>query len=513
MTEKQSQQAYYKEPLVFELETTKYSKYHAPKVPKEILDQIKNPKDLIPKTMQRKELPNLPNLAEFQLARHYLHLAQMNFAVDTGFYPLGSCTMKYNPKINDRIAADPRVAMAHPFQPIRTVQGNIRILYETEQMLNELAGMARTTLQPSAGAQGELTGILVIRAYHIDQGEGEQRTEVIVPDNAHGTNPATAAMAGYKTVVIKSNEKGLVDLDALKAAVSEKTAALMLTNPNTLGLFEKEIIEIAKIVHDVGGLLYYDGANFNAIMGYCRPGDMGFDAIHFNLHKTFSTPHGGGGPGSGPVGVVKKLVPYLPKPMPEYNAKTKTYYLNFDIPKSIGKIKGYWGNFSVVVRAYVYMLSLGAKGLKEVSEQAVLNSNYLKKKLLDLGGWTLPYSPDVPRKHEFVLDGKKLLDETGVSTKDVSKRLLDLGFHAPTMYFPLIVNEALMVEPTETESKSTLDAFTEAMKQILQESKDNPELLHNAPQNTAVTRVDEVQAAKEPILSWQMYKEWLAKQE
>ncbi|NHJ40526.1 MAG: glycine dehydrogenase subunit 2 [Asgard group archaeon] len=513
MAEKKSQQAYYPEPLIFEIESTKYPKYKPPKIPEIIANKFKNITSLIPEKIQRKNIPDLPILAEYQLARHYLHLAQMNFAVDTGFYPLGSCTMKYNPKINDLIASDKRVAVAHPFQPIRTVQGNIRILYETEKMLNEIAGMARTTLQPSAGAHGELTGIMVIRAYHYDHGEGEQRTEIIVPDNAHGTNPATAAMAGYKTVVIKSNENGLVDLEALKAATNEKTAALMLTNPNTLGLFEKEILETAKIVHDVGGLLYYDGANFNAIMGICRPGDMGFDAIHFNLHKTLSTPHGGGGPGSGPVGVVEKLVPYLPKPLPEYNKKTDTYYLDFDMPKSIGKIKGFWGNFGVILRAYLYMLSLGAEGLKLVSEQAVLNANYLKKKLLELGGWTLPYSPEIPRKHEFVLDGEKLKDETGITTKDVSKRLLDLGYHAPTMYFPLIVHEALMIEPTETESKSTLDGFTEAMKQILKESKENPELLLKAPHNAAVSRVDEVLAAKEPILSWQMYKEWLKEQE
>ncbi len=510
-TEKTTKLAYYKEPLVFEMEPTKYDKYSPPSIPKEISKKVKDPLTLIPKEMQRENPPNLPKLAEFQLARHYLHLAQMNFAVDSGFYPLGSCTMKYNPKINDFISLDHRVAMVHPFQPARTVQGNIRILYETEQMLNELAGMERTTLQPSAGAHGEFTGIMVIRAYHQDHGEGDTRTEIIVPDNAHGTNPATAAMAGYKTVVIKSKENGLVDLEALKAAVSEKTAALMLTNPNTLGLFESEIIEIAKIVHDVGGLLYYDGANFNAIMGLCRPGDMGFDAIHFNLHKTFGTPHGGGGPGSGPVGVVKKLVPYLPKPLPEFDKKSGKYYLNFDMPKSIGKIKGYWGNFAVIVRAYAYMLSLGAEGLKRVSEQAVLNANYLKKKLLDLGGWTLPFAPEIPRKHEFVLDGEDLKKETGISTLDVAKRLLDLGFHAPTVYFPLIVHEALMVEPTETESKRTLDTFAEAMKQILKESKENPEVILKAPQNTPVSRVDEVLAAKEPILTWFMYKQKEAK--
>ncbi|HUT81624.1 MAG TPA: aminomethyl-transferring glycine dehydrogenase subunit GcvPB [Candidatus Bathyarchaeia archaeon] len=513
MTDKKPyNQAYYPEPLVFELEETKYHKYSAPQLPEEIAKKVKDPQKLIPKTMIRTEPPNLPKLAEFQLARHYLHLAQMNFSVDTGFYPLGSCTMKYNPKINDFITMDRRVTMIHPFQPARTVQGNIRILYEIEQMLNEVAGMERTTLQPSAGAHGELTGIMIIRAYHYDHGEGEQRTEVIVPDSSHGTNPATVAMAGYKTIVIKSKPNGLVDLEALKAVISEKTAALMLTNPNTLGLFEQEICEIAKIVHEVGGLLYYDGANFNAIMGKCRPGDMGFDAIHFNLHKTFATPHGGGGPGAGPVGVVKKLVPYLPKPMPEYDKASGQYYLNFDMPKSMGKIKGFWGNFGVILRAYAYILSLGPNGLKEASEQAVLNSNYLKKKLMKLGGWTLPFSPNTPRKHEFVLEGETLKEETGVSTMDVAKRLLDLGYHAPTVYFPLIVHEALMIEPTETESKNTLDTFAETMEQILRECREDPEILHNAPQHTAVTRVDEVTAAKEPILSWQMYKERLSQE-
>ncbi|MHA1124615.1 MAG: aminomethyl-transferring glycine dehydrogenase subunit GcvPB [Candidatus Heimdallarchaeota archaeon] len=507
MTKELTQQAKYAEPLVFELESTKYQKYHPPKVPDEIAKEVGSSKQLIPEKMQRKEKPNLPQLAEFQLARHYLHLAQMTFSVDSGFYPLGSCTMKYNPKINDFLSSDRRIAEAHPFQPKETVQGNIRILYETEKMLNELAGMARTTLQPSAGAHGEFTGILVIRAYHKDNGEDETRTEIIVPDSAHGTNPATAAMAGYKTLVIKSREDGLVDIEALKAAVSEKTAALMLTNPNTLGMFEKDFREIAKIVHDVGGLMYYDGANLNAIMGICRPGDIGFDAVHFNLHKTLATPHGGGGPGSGPVGVVEKLVPYLPKPLPEYNEKTKEYYLNFDFPKSIGKIRGFWGNFGVIVRAYAYILSLGANGLKKASQEAVLNANYLKKKILELGAWTLPFSPETPRKHEFVLSGEDLLKETGISTLDVAKRLLDLGYHAPTIYFPLIVHEALMIEPTETESKETLDAFAETMKQILKESRENPDIIKNAPQNTPITRIDEVLAAREPILSWNMYKQ------
>jgi len=509
MTKELTQQAKYTEPLVFELETTKYQRYQPPKVPDEIAKEVGSAKQLIPEKMQRKDKPNLPRLAEFQLARHYLHLAQMTFSVDSGFYPLGSCTMKYNPKINDFLSSDRRLTETHPFQPIETVQGNLRILYETEHMLNELAGMVRTTLQPSAGAHGEFTGILVIRAFHKDNGEGDTRMEIIVPDSAHGTNPATAAMVGYKTVVIKSRDDGLVDLEALKAAVSEKTAALMLTNPNTLGMFEKDICEIAKIVHDVGGLMYYDGANLNAIMGICRPGDIGFDAVHFNFHKTLATPHGGGGPGSGPVGVVEKLVPYLPKPLPEYNEKTKQYYLNFDLPKSIGKIRGFWGNFGVIVRAYAYMLSLGAKGLKKASQEAVLNSNYLKKRILELNAWTLPFSPETPRKHEFVLSGEDLLRETGISTLDVAKRLLDLGYHAPTIYFPLIVHEALMIEPTETESKETLDDFAETMKQILKESKETPEIIKNAPQNTPITRIDEVLAAREPILSWNMYRQKL----
>jgi glycine dehydrogenase subunit 2 len=512
MVKKQSKlkgvQAKYYEPLLFELESSKYEKYRPPAIPQKIMKDlgVKKPGNLLPKSCLREQAPALPELSEFQLSRHYLHLAQMNFTVDSGFYPLGSCTMKYNPKINDYLSMNPLFVSNHPLQNDETVQGNIEILYRLDKILSEIAGMKRTTLQPSAGAHGELTGIMVIRAYHRDHGDGDTRTEVIVPDSAHGTNPATAAMAGYKTVVISSNDKGLVDLEALESAVSEKTAALMLTNPNTLGLFEQDITSIAKIVHDAGGLLYYDGANFNAIMGICRPGDMGFDAVHFNLHKTMSTPHGGGGPGSGPVGVVERLVPYLPAPMPEYNKKENTYYLDFDRPKSIGKVRGFWGNFSVLIRAYAYILSLGSEGLRKVSEQAVLNSNYLKKKLLELEGWTLPYSPEVPRKHEFVLSGEKLHDETNISTLDVAKRLLDFGFHAPTIYFPLIVHEALMIEPTETETKETLDDFTATMAQILKESRTNPEKVKSAPHNAPIRRIDEVYAAKNPILTWRMYQ-------
>ncbi|MBD3192658.1 MAG: aminotransferase class V-fold PLP-dependent enzyme [Candidatus Heimdallarchaeota archaeon] len=488
------------------MEQTKYRKYHPPEIPEKIKKVVKNPSNLLPKELRRKELPQIPRLAEFQLSRHYLHLAQMNFAVDTGFYPLGSCTMKYNPKVNDYLVSDRRIEQAHPCQPDWTVQGNLQILYEMDKILSEIAGMKRTTLQPSAGAHGEFTGILIIRAYHQDHSEGDIRREVIIPDSAHGTNPATAAMAGYRTVVIQSQDNGLVDLEALENAVSEKTAALMLTNPNTLGLFEQEIQEIAKVVHDAGGLLYYDGANLNPILGICRPGDMGFDTIHFNLHKTFGTPHGGGGPGAGPVGVNEKLEPYLPIPLVEYNEETNQYYFDRDRPKSIGKIKGFWGNFAVVVRAYAYILSLGPDGLKEIAQQAVLNANYLKKKLLEIpNGWSLPYAPKTPRKHEFVLSGEQLKDQTAVSTLDVAKRLLDHGFHAPTVYFPLIVHEALMIEPTETETKRTLDAFAQTMEKILREAKTTPNKVTTAPQNTPITRVDEVKAAKNPILSWRMY--------
>ncbi len=431
----------------------------------------------------------LPELYEVDIIRHYTNLSNKNYGLDTGFYPLGSCTMKYNPKINEDTARYDGFANLHPLQPDDCTQGSLQLLHELELSLSEIAGMDRTTLQPAAGAHGELTGVMIIKAYHEKRGEGH-RNKIIVPDSAHGTNPATAGMAGYKIVEIKSTKDGLVDLDALRAAVGDDTAGLMLTNPNTLGIFDKGIKEIAEIVHEAGGLLYYDGANANAILGYARPGDMGFDVVHFNLHKTFSTPHGGGGPGSGPVGVKKELVPFLPVPMVE--KKDDKYFLDYDYPDSIGKVKDFYGHFGILVRAYTYILTMGSDGLKKASEMAVLNANYLCSQLKDY--YHLPI--DTIYKHEFVLGGlKDTLSE--VTTLDIAKRLLDLGYHPPTIYFPLIINEALMIEPTETESKETLDEFIQAMIQIAKEAESDPAILKSAPNRTKVRRPNEVKAARD----------------
>lgn len=431
----------------------------------------------------------LPELYEVDIIRHYTNLSNKNYGLDTGFYPLGSCTMKYNPKINEDTARYDGFANLHPLQPDDCTQGSLQLLHELELSLSEIAGMDRTTLQPAAGAHGELTGVMIIKAYHEKRGEGH-RNKIIVPDSAHGTNPATAGMAGYKIVEIKSTKDGLVDLDALRAAVGDDTAGLMLTNPNTLGIFDKGIKEIAEIVHEAGGLLYYDGANANAILGYARPGDMGFDVVHFNLHKTFSTPHGGGGPGSGPVGVKKELVPFLPVPMVE--KKDDKYFLDYDYPDSIGKVKDFYGHFGILVRAYTYILTMGSDGLKKASEMAVLNANYLCSQLKD--HYHLPI--DTIYKHEFVLGGlKDTLSE--VTTLDIAKRLLDLGYHPPTIYFPLIINEALMIEPTETESKETLDEFIQAMIQIAKEAESDPAILKSAPNRTKVRRPNEVKAARD----------------
>ena len=377
-------------------------------------------------------------------------------------------------------------------------------MWELEQWLKEITGMDRFTLQPAAGANGEFTGVSIIRAYHLDRGD-TQRTEMLVPDSAHGTNPASAAMAGFKVIEIPSNENGTVDLEALENAVSERTAGLMLTNPNTLGIFEDEILEIAKIVHKAGGLLYYDGANLNAVLGKVRPGDMGFDVVHLNLHKTFSTPHGGGGPGSGPVGVKDFLKDYLPVPLVAYDEENDRYYLDYNVPKSIGKVKELYGNFAVMVRALVYLKVMGRDGLKNVSEIAVLNANYLTRKLLGTRGYELPGKK--LRKHETVFSAEPMKKETGVTAMDVAKRLLDFGMHAPTVYFPLIVHEALMIEPTETVSREELDAYVEALKRISKEAYSNPEVVKSAPHNTAVRRVDNVMAVKKPVISWRMYLE------
>jgi glycine dehydrogenase subunit 2 len=452
---------------------------------------------LIPKNLQKTKIVNIPNLDETQVARHFHHLSQMNYGVDSGIYPLGSCTMKYNPRLCEQIASWDKFSNTHPCQDFSTVQGNLQIMFELERMLCEITGMDYFCLQPAAGAHGEFLGLLLTREYH-EFNKDYDRKEVILPDTSHGTNPASASMAGYKTIEIPSTSEGTVDLNILEKTLSNRTACFMLTNPNTLGILESDILKISKMVHKAGALLYYDGANMNAIMGKARPGDMGFDIVHLNLHKTFSTPHGGGGPGSGPVGVNLKLEKFLPIPR---IAKTKdeTFFFDYDAPNSIGKIKGFYGNFSVLLKAYVYILMMGCDGLKESSEVAVLNSNYMKKKILDSNKYEIPYK-DL-RKHEFVLSCEKLKQTKDVRAMDIAKRLLDYGFHPPTIYFPLIVKEALMIEPTETESKNELDRYINALIKIADE---NPEILKNAPNNCPVKRVDDVGATKNPILNWNM---------
>jgi len=453
---------------------------------------------LLPKELVRDGL-NLPDLPERDVVKHFVNLSQMNYGVDNGIYPLGSCTMKYNPKVCDEIVSWPAVTDIHPLQDPSTIQGALRLIYELERLLAEIGGVDAVTLQPAAGAQGEYTGIQIVRAFH--ESRGEMRNEVILPDTAHGTNPASAAMVGYDVLDLPSKE-GCVDVEALKAAVSNDTAAFMLTNPNTLGIFEKDVKEIAGIVHDAGALLYYDGANLNAIMGKTSPGKMDFDIVHFNLHKTFATPHGGGGPGAGPVGVKMPLEEFLP--VPRIVKKDDTYSLDYNRPRSIGKVRAFFGNYAVLVRAYAYIRMLGGKGLVSVSENAVLNSNYLKELLK--GDFDLPFG-DL-RKHEFVLSGRPFKAK-GFKTMDFAKRLLDYGFHAPTVYFPLIVDEAIMIEPTETETRETLDAFAEACKAILRE---DPEVLRTAPHNTARRRLNEAKAARDAILTWREHEKRSARQ-
>ena len=445
----------------------------------------------VPVSLRREDLA-LPQVPEHDVVRHYTRLSQMNFGIDTGFYPLGSCTMKFNPKFSEELARLPEMARVHPDQDPSTVQGILQILYELQGILAKISGMDAVTLQPAAGAQGEFTGLLLARAYHLERGDGG-RNEVLLPDTAHGTNFASAGMLGYHVQEIPSDD-GRVDLKALKAAVSDKTLALMLTNPNTLGIFEEEAVKIAKIVHDAGALLYYDGANFNAILGKTSPGKMGFDITHFNTHKTFTTPHGGGGPGAGPVGVKAFLEPFLPVPILTFDGRT--YGLEWDRPKSIGKVRAWFGNSALLLRAYAYILSQGSDGLEHVSERAVLNANYIRRRIEK----HLPVPFSGLRKHEFVASGKPLKAK-GIRTLDIAKRLMDYGFHPPTIYFPHLVDEALMIEPTETESRETLDAFADALVHITEE---DPELLKSAPHNAAVARVDEVLAAREPILSWRM---------
>lgn len=453
---------------------------------------IKEDDTLISDKLKRKTIPKLPEVSEVDVMRHFTLLSNKNFGVDTGFYPLGSCTMKYNPKINEDVASLEGFTNIHPYQNEKTTQGSLKIMYDFSNMLKEITGMDDITLQPAAGSHGELTGLMLIKAYHENRGDFK-RNKIIVPDSAHGTNPASANLCGCKIVQIKSDENGCVDIKALKEVLDDEVCALMLTNPSTLGIFEKNISEIADLVHEAGGLLYYDGANMNAIMGITRPSDMGFDVVHLNLHKTFSTPHGGGGPGSGPVGVKKDLIPFLPVPIIEKN--DNGYTLNYNKEKSIGKIKNYYGNFGVILKAYSYILSMGAEGLKLASEVAVLNANYLKEKLKKY--YTLPF--DTVCKHEFVLSGKNMGE---VTTMDVAKRLLDYGYHPPTVYFPIIVDSAIMIEPTETESLETLDKFIDAMIEISKEIKEQPEILKAAPHDTIVRRIDETRAAKKQILKW-----------
>lgn len=455
--------------------------------------------DLLPANLLRETPAPLPEVSEIEVVRHYTHLSQRNFGVDTGFYPLGSCTMKYNPKINEDMAVLPGFAHIHPLQPESTVQGAIQLIYELEQYLAEIAGMARVTLQPSAGAHGELTGMMLIKAYHQSRGEGH-RNLVLIPDNAHGTNPASATLADYKAVEVKSDiHTGGIDVEHLQAlleANGSNIAAIMMTNPNTLGLFDANIAEIAKRVHDVGGQLYYDGANANAVLGITRPGDMGFDVVHFNLHKTCSTPHGGGGPGAGPIGVNAHLVPFLPGPMPAKNEQG--YYWEDVGPQSIGKVRANMGNFGVLVRAYTYIRTYGPDGLKHVSQSAILNANYLKHELSSDYGIAYPQIC----QHEFVATAQKQKEENGVTALDIAKRLLDFGMYAPTVYFPLIVHEAMMIEPTETETRETLDYFVSIMRQIAEEARTNPEVVTTAPHTTVVGRLDQALAARKPNLRW-----------
>ncbi|PNX54243.1 MAG: glycine dehydrogenase (aminomethyl-transferring) [Thermoplasmata archaeon M9B2D] len=451
-------------------------------------------KSMLPDSLQRKTPLDIPNLDETVMMRHFFRLSQMNYGIESGIYPLGSCTMKYNPKICEEISHWEQFALLHPYQDDSTIQGTLQMMYELEHMFCEIMGMDAFSLQPAAGAQGEFTGLLITRAYH-DANKDFNRDEIILSDTSHGTNPASAAMAGYKVIEIPSTKEGTVDVEMLKKVLSPKTACFMLTNPNTLGIFETEIIEIAQLVHQAGALLYYDGANMNAIMGKARPGDMGFDIVHLNLHKTFSTPHGGGGPGSGPVGVKRPLDQFLP--IPRIVKKQDTYRFDYGYDQSIGKIKSTYGNTSVLLKAYIYILLMGGNGLQETSEIAVLNANYMKKRLVDSDLYTLPYQ-DL-RKHEFVISAEQLLAIKGIRALDIAKRLLDYGLHPPTVYFPLIVKEALMIEPTESESKKTLDIYIDALLQI---AKEDPELVKSAPHNTVVLRLDEIGAVKNPILTW-----------
>lgn len=480
----------YSEPLIFERSETGRVGASLPAAGVPEVD----PATEIPAELLRGEIEDMPAVSEVEAFRHFVRLSQQNYGVDTGLYPLGSCTMKYNPKVNEWAARLPGFAGAHPMAHFDDCQGALELMYRLERMLSEIAGMYETTLQPSAGAQGELTGIKIVRAYHLDK-HGTPRKKVLIPDSAHGTNPASAALNGYDVVELKSNREGVLEPEVVAAAMTEDVAALMMTNPNTLGVFERHVKEIAEIVHGKGGLLYGDGANMNALLGVARPGDMGVDVMQYNLHKTFSTPHGGGGPGSGPVAVAKHLAPYLPRP--RVVKEGDRYRMDFTGEKSIGKLRTFWGNFGVMVRAYTYLRELGPEGLAACSKLAVLNAQYLRA-LLEKD-FQVAY--ETRSLHEVVFSDKKQ-EAFGVKTMDIAKRLIDHGFHPPTVYFPLIVHDAIMVEPTETETKENVEAFAEAMKAIAREAAENPQALHDAPERTIVQRLDEVRAARKPVLRW-----------
>ena len=483
------------EPLIFEISRPGRCAVRLP--------ELDVPPAELPEGLVREDLP-LPEVSEPDLARHYTHLSQMNYGVDTGFYPLGSCTMKYNPKINEEMARLPGFANLHPYQGEETVQGALFLMYHLQEFLKEIGGFAAVSLQPAAGAHGELTGVLMMRAYHLERGE-DQRDVILVPDSAHGTNPASTTMSGLRVVEISSDARGNVDRGALEAACKEHSGRLvgmMLTNPNTLGLFDEHIEQVTGLVHEYGGLMYGDGANMNALLGIARPGNLGFDVLHYNLHKTFSTPHGGGGPGSGPVGASERLAEFLPAPVvavdPERSDDETMFYTFVNPPRSIGRVKAFYGHFGVLVRAYTYIRMMGPDGLRRVSDYAVLNANYLMSRIKDT--YRVPYERTC--MHEFVCEGC-FPDAPEVHALDVSKRLMDYHFHPPTNYFPLIVHEALMIEPTETESKETLDAFADALLRIAEEARTDPALLHQAPHHAPVRRLDEVRAAKELILRWE----------
>ncbi|MBN1939911.1 MAG: aminomethyl-transferring glycine dehydrogenase subunit GcvPB [Candidatus Aminicenantes bacterium] len=477
-----------REPLIFEISDPGKKGYSIPK-----LDVPADPSALEGLPL-RADIPDFPQVSEVEVVRHFTRLSQQNYCVDLGLYPLGSCTMKYNPKVNDRIASFPAFADTHPLAPAGMVQGNLEILHRMEKLLSEITGFDAFTLQPSAGAQGELVGIMLVRAYH--ESKGIPRRYVLIPDSAHGTNPSSAHLSGYEVKEIKSNASGRIDPAVLEQAMTDEVAALMVTNPNTLGVFESDICLIAEIVHAKGGLLYMDGANMNALAGVARPGDFGVDVLHLNLHKTFSTPHGGGGPGSGPVGVKKILEPFLPVPV--VAKKGEAYALDFDRPASIGRVRSFFGNYLVVLKAMAYILSLGPKGVREMAEIAVLNANYIRKGLE--GVYDLQY--DTASMHEVVFSDKIQKEAYGITNLDIAKRLIDHGFHPPTMSFPLIVHGALMIEPTETESRRDLDLFIEAMRTIAREAAENPAVLKEAPHHTYVRRLDETAAARNPIVAW-----------